>query len=81
MRPSQGVRLRPVPRGPTQNATRGVPPSCVLQWHLWVTGRCVKKIGVAPPVHTGRHMDAIFVAATIVFFALSLAYVRGCDRL
>lgn len=26
-------------------------------------------------------MDFLFVAATAVFFAVSLAYVRGCDRL
>jgi len=26
-------------------------------------------------------MDLLFVAATIAFFAVSLAYVRGCDRL
>ena len=25
--------------------------------------------------------DLIFVALTIVFFLLALAYVRGCDRL
>ena len=29
----------------------------------------------------GCHMDLLFVAATILFFAVSLAYVRGCDRL
>jgi len=26
-------------------------------------------------------MDVVFVVATIAFFAVSLAYVRGCDRL
>ncbi len=26
-------------------------------------------------------MDLVFVAATVVFFAISLAYVVGCDRL
>jgi len=26
-------------------------------------------------------MDLVFVAATVAFFAVSLAYVRGCDRL
>ncbi len=26
-------------------------------------------------------LDAIFVAATIAFFALSLAYVKFCDRI
>jgi len=26
-------------------------------------------------------MDILFVVATVVFFAVSLAYVRGCDRL
>jgi len=25
--------------------------------------------------------DALFVAITVVFFALSLAYVRFCDRI
>ncbi len=26
-------------------------------------------------------MDLVLVAATVAFFAVSLAYVRGCDRL
>jgi len=26
-------------------------------------------------------MDALFVAVTLVFFALAMAYVAGCDRL
>jgi hypothetical protein len=26
-------------------------------------------------------MDFVFVVAAIAFFAVSLAYVRGCDRL
>jgi hypothetical protein len=26
-------------------------------------------------------MDAIFIAVTIVFFAVSIAYVRACARL
>jgi len=26
-------------------------------------------------------LDLIFVAATILFFLLSLAYVRGCEKL
>lgn len=29
----------------------------------------------------GGPMDLLFVVATIAFFAVSLAYVRGCDRL
>jgi hypothetical protein len=29
----------------------------------------------------GDPMDLVFVIATIAFFAVSLAYVRGCDRL
>lgn len=37
-------------------------------------------IGGAPG-STGCRMDLLFVAATIAFFAVSLAYVRGCDRL
>jgi len=26
-------------------------------------------------------LDVLFVLATVAFFGLSLAYVRGCDRL
>jgi len=26
-------------------------------------------------------IDVVFIAATVAFFAVSLAYVRGCDRL
>jgi len=26
-------------------------------------------------------MDFLFLAAAVAFFAVSLAYVRGCDRL
>jgi len=26
-------------------------------------------------------IDVVFVAITVAFFAVSLAYVRGCDRL
>jgi hypothetical protein len=26
-------------------------------------------------------LDIVFIAATAAFFALSLAYVRGCDRM
>jgi hypothetical protein len=26
-------------------------------------------------------MDLLLVAATVAFFAVSLAYIRGCDRL
>jgi len=26
-------------------------------------------------------MDLLFVVAAVAFFAVSLAYVRGCDRL
>ena len=26
-------------------------------------------------------LDILFIAATVAFFAVSLAYVRGCDRL
>jgi len=26
-------------------------------------------------------LDLIFVAATVLFFLLALAYVRGCERL
>lgn len=33
-------------------------------------------------VPTGvKMLDLIFLALTIIFFLLSLAYVRGCDRL
>jgi hypothetical protein len=26
-------------------------------------------------------LDLIFIAATVVFFAIAVAYVRGCERL
>ncbi len=26
-------------------------------------------------------LDILFIATTVAFFAVSLAYVRGCDRL
>jgi hypothetical protein len=29
----------------------------------------------------GCPMDLLLVVATVAFFAVSLAYVRGCDRL
>jgi hypothetical protein len=35
-------------------------------------------------VHFGPdrgRMDLLLVVATVAFFAVSLAYVRGCDRL
>jgi hypothetical protein len=35
----------------------------------------------ARQVRRGDPMDVVFVVATIAFFAVSLAYVRGCDRL
>jgi hypothetical protein len=35
-----------------------------------------------PAIHPGPDMlDAIFLLASAAFFALSLAYVAGCDRL
>jgi hypothetical protein len=38
-----------------------------------------------PPARTCRPrepmLDVLFVLATVAFFGLSLAYVRGCDRL
>jgi hypothetical protein len=39
---------------------------------------------VAPRVQSvgaGVNMDLIFVIGTVAFFALSLEYVSGCDRL
>jgi hypothetical protein len=42
-----------------------------FDWHLPCTG-------VRPGV---TRMDLIFVFAAIAFFAVSLAYVSGCDRL
>ena len=40
---------------------------------------------LAPAVHgapvVGWPMDFLFVVATVAFFAVSIAYVRGCDRL
>jgi hypothetical protein len=35
----------------------------------------------AVPARRGEPMDVVFVVATIAFFAVSLAYVRGCDRM
>jgi len=29
----------------------------------------------------GEMLDIVFLATTVAFFAVSLAYVRGCDRL
>jgi len=26
-------------------------------------------------------MDVVFVAATVIFFAIATAYIAGCDRL
>ncbi len=37
--------------------------------------------GRALPADRGDAMDLIFVAMTVAFFAVSLAYVNGCDRL
>jgi len=38
-----------------------------------------------PDGHTycsrGRMLDLIFIGVTVGFFALSIAYTRGCDRL
>lgn len=34
-----------------------------------------------PPVTEAAMLDAIFLLATLAFFAISLAYVAGCDRL
>ncbi len=37
---------------------------------------------MARPVHSELSMmDTLYVGITIVFFAVSLAYVVGCDRL
>lgn len=41
-----------------------------IAWHRRCTGG-----------EAGCHMDLLLVAATILFFAVSLAYARGCDRL
>jgi len=30
---------------------------------------------------TSNMLDAIFILATVVFFGVAWAYVRGCDRL
>jgi hypothetical protein len=29
----------------------------------------------------GAMLDLIFIVVTVAFFALSIAYTRGCDRL
>ncbi len=39
---------------------------------------------MAPRLHhlpQGVAMDLVLVVATVAFFAVTLAYVRGCDRL
>ncbi len=46
--------------------------------------RCAQGNWMASAVQSagsGCPMDLLFVAATVAFFAVSLAYVRGCDRL
>jgi hypothetical protein len=55
---------------------QGAPPAGATApeesgWHLPCT----------PVLAEGDPMDFLFVAATVAFFAASLAYVRGCDRL
>jgi hypothetical protein len=34
-----------------------------------------------PPQRRPEMLDILFLATTVAFFAVSLAYVRGCDRL
>ena len=52
---------------------RGAPGAMVLRE---VAGTCR-----AHRSSQGCPMDFLFVAASVAFFAASLAYVRGCDRL
>jgi hypothetical protein len=39
------------------------------------TGRALRGGGEIPM------LDLVFIAATVAFFALAIAYVRACDRL
>jgi hypothetical protein len=48
----------------------GAAVAAISRWHLACTS-----------VHPGQPMDFVLVAVTVVFFAISVAYVRGCDRL
>jgi hypothetical protein len=36
-----------------------------------------------PPLETGEHFmrDVIFILVTLVFFAVAILYLRGCERL
>jgi hypothetical protein len=40
--------------------------------------RCVDE---RPMTREDTMMDVMFIAITILFFAIATAYVRGCDRL
>jgi hypothetical protein len=51
----------------TCSGTVGQGLAAETRWHL----ECTR----------GGAMDFLFVAATIAFFAVSLAYVHGCERL
>jgi hypothetical protein len=48
----------------------GAVPSREMAWHL-----------PCNPWRPEGRMDLVFVIATVAFFAVSLAYVSGCDRL
>lgn len=44
--------------------------------------RISRRKGLAPAMHRKRSMfDLVFIAVTIGFFALGVAYTRGCDHL
>jgi hypothetical protein len=54
------------------HSRRAVRPAAAAEtpWHLPCT-----------EVAQGTPMDLLLVAATVVFFAVTIAYARGCDRL
>jgi len=60
------------------------PSPCILHPFTW-NPRLWCQTGGVGLGHTycsrGRMLDLIFVAVTVGFFALSIVYTRGCDRL
>jgi hypothetical protein len=46
-------------------------------WH-WA---CDKRLADKSTLGAIKMADLIFIVITVVFFAIALAYVRGCDRL
>ena len=59
----------------------GAPAECKRRHH---EPRFLPENRMAPVLHRvrpGDPMDILFIVATVVFFAVSLAYVSACDRL